>query len=208
MSDADTVHVVDDDAAVRGSLRFLLESAGLSVTVHPSAEAFLAAAAAAVPVGCVLTDLRMPGLGGLGLQAELLARGRHVPVIVMTGHGDVPTAVRALKNGAIDFLEKPFADEQLLTAVRRALAAGRALRASEEAAAAAVRRLARLTPREREVMQGLVAGRASKEIARDLGASPRTIEVHRLRVMDKLEVRSLPDLVRLVQAAAPNETVE
>ena len=201
MTDAETVHVVDDDAAVRGSLQFLLESAGLRVATHPSAEAFLDAAACA-PVGCVLTDLRMPGLGGLALQAELLARGRHIPVIVMTGHGDVPTAVRALKDGAIDFLEKPFADEQLFDAVRRALDAGRAVRTAEAAAAAAAQRLARLTPREREVMEGLVAGRASKEIARDLGTSPRTIEVHRLRVMGKLEVQSLPDLVRLVQAAA------
>ncbi len=203
MTDGDVVHVVDDDEAVRSSLAFLLGSAGLRVTVHATAEAFLRAAEAA-PVGCVLTDVRMPGLGGLELQARLLALGWQVPVVVISGNGDVPTAVQALKDGALDFLEKPFDDEQLLGAVRRALAAGRALRTSQATAEAAARRLATLTPREREVLDGLVAGRASKQIALDLGASPRTIEVHRLRVMDKLEVHNLPELVRLVQAATQN----
>ncbi len=206
MTDGDVVHVVDDDEAVRSSLAFLLESAGLEVAVHATAEAFLRAAEAA-PVGCVLIDVRMPGLGGLELQARLLALGWHVPVVVISGHGDVPTAVQALKDGALDFLEKPFDDEQLLDAVQRALAAGRALRTSQAAAEAAERRLATLTPREREVLDGMVAGRASKQIALDLGASPRTIEVHRLRVMDKLQVRNLPELVRLVHAAAPDRPI-
>jgi len=194
------VHVVDDDAAVRASLRFLLESAGFTVADHATAEAFLRTTEGE-NVGCVLTDVRMPGLDGLGLQARLAAGGRGIPVIVMTGHGDVPTAVQAMKVGALDFLEKPFDDEQLLDAVRRALAAGDATRAAEAVVAAAVARLATLTPREREVLEGMAAGQASKEIARDLGASPRTIEVHRMRVMEKLQVRSLPELVRLVQAA-------
>lgn len=194
------VHVIDDDEAVRASLRFLLESVGFAVEDHATAEAFLQSSAEG-PVGCVLTDVRMPGLGGLGLQALLTARGRHLPVIVMTGHGDVPTAVQAMKDGALDFLEKPFDEEQLLAAVRRALAAGLATQAAESAAAEAARRLSFLTPREREVMEGMVAGQASKAIAIDLGASPRTIEVHRTRVMEKLQVRSLPELVRLVQTA-------
>ena len=203
MTDGDVVHVVDDDEAVRSSLAFLLGAAGLQVAVHATAEAFLCAAEAS-SVGCVLTDVRMPGLGGLELQARLLARGWQVPVVVITGHGDVPTAVQALKDGALDFLEKPFDDEQLLDAVQRALAAGRALRTSQATTEAAARRLATLTPREREVLDGLVAGHASKQIAQDLGASPRTIEVHRLRVMEKLQVRNLPELVRLVLAASPD----
>ncbi len=205
MTDGDVVHVVDDDEAVRSSLAFLLGSAGLQVAVHPTAEAFLRAAEAE-PVGCLLTDVRMPGLGGLELQARLQALGWQVPVVVITGHGDVPTAVQALKDGALDFLEKPFDDEQLLDAVQRALAAGRALRTSQATAQAAARRLGMLTPREREVLDGMVAGHASKQIALDLGASPRTIEVHRLRVMEKLQVRSLPELVRLVQAAMPDRS--
>lgn len=195
------VHVVDDDPAVRASLRFLLESAGFAVSVHATAEAFLLAAAEGEPIGCLLTDVQMPDVSGLELQSRLAADGRRSPVIVMTGHGDVPTAVQAMKDGALDFLEKPFDDDQLLDAVRRALAAGEAMQATIAAAAAAGARLALLTPRESEVLDGLVAGHASKEIARDLGASPRTIEVHRMRVMEKLRVRSLPELVRLVQAA-------
>lgn len=197
---------MDDDEAVRASLRFLLESAGFTVEDHATAEAFLLAVADR-PVGCVLTDMRMPGLGGLELQAHLVARGRRLPLIVMTGHGDVPTAVQAMKEGALDFLEKPFDEDQLLGAVRRALAAGLAMQAAESAAAEAARRLSCLTPREREVMAGMVAGQASKEIALDLGTSPRTIEVHRTRVMEKLQVRSLPELVRLVQTARRDAVV-
>lgn len=198
------VHVVDDDEVVCNSLQFLLQSAGIAVRTHMTAEAFLRDAAS-LSVGCVLTDLRMPGLGGIELQRRLQDAGRHVPVVVMTGYGDVPTAVQAMKDGALDFLEKPFDDERLLAVVRRALETGRAMRAASEQATAAAGRLAVLTPREREVLEGLVAGQASKEIARDLGASPRTIEVHRMRVMEKLQVRSLPELVRLVQAAKPAE---
>ncbi len=201
-SAADAVHVVDDDAAVRGSLRFLLESAGYAVVTHATAEAFLRVAARQ-RAGCLLTDLRMPGLGGLALQQRLHEIGLRIPVVVMTGHGDVATAVQAMKGGALDFLEKPFDDERLLAAVARALEAGRARAAETAAADDATRRLETLTPREREVLEGLVAGQGSKAIARTLGASPRTIEVHRLRVMEKLQVHSLPDLVRLVQAAAP-----
>ncbi len=196
----DVVYVVDDDEAVRESLRFLLETAGIAVDVHASAEAFLTAAQGR-DVGCVLTDVRMPGVNGLQLQRRLHELGLPAAVIIMTGHGDVPLAVEAMKNGAVDFLEKPFDDTKLLDAVRRALEASRSMRAEASNAAAAAARLAMLTPREGEVLAGLVAGHSSKEIARDLGSSPRTIEVHRTRVMAKLGVHSLPELVRMVQAA-------
>jgi two-component system response regulator FixJ len=199
---ADAVHVVDDDEAVRESLRFLLESAEIQVVAHPSAEAFLAAVQGR-EIGCVLTDVRMPGVNGLELQRRLHDSGAPVVVIVMTGHGDVPLAVQAMKNGALDFLEKPFDDVQLLDAVGRALAVSRQLRAAAAQSAVAAARLAILTARESEVLAGLVAGQSSKEIARDLGASPRTIEVHRTRVMAKMGVESLPELVRVVQAARP-----
>ncbi|MBU6498472.1 MAG: response regulator transcription factor [Rhodospirillales bacterium] len=193
------VHVVDDDEAVRESLRFLLEQEGMAVRTYAGGAALLAAAPAAA--GCVLTDFHMPGMDGLELQARLATMGIGLPVIVMTGHGDVPVAVRAMKAGAVDFLEKPFADAQLLDAVRRALAANRlACEAAAEAARAGAQ-IARLTPREREVLDLLVAGRSSKEIAKVLGASPRTVDVHRGRVFHKLNATTLPDLVRLVLAA-------
>ncbi len=195
-----TVHVVDDDAAVRDSLAFLLTAAGFSVRVHDSAEALLDAAPDLAP-GCVLTDIRMPGLDGLGLQRRLAELGLDVAVVVMSGHADVSSAVAAMKAGAVDFLQKPFAETTLLAVVRQALERQIAAAAEVEAAGAAAARLASLTPREREVLAQLVAGHANKVIAQALGASPRTIEVHRARVMEKLGVRSLPDLVRLVLAA-------
>jgi two-component system response regulator FixJ len=200
MAEAPLVHVVDDDAAVRDSLRLLLESAGLPVQTYDSAAAFLTAAQS-LGVGCVLTDVRMPELDGLELQRRLAQLGVRMPVIVMTGHGDVPIAVEALKAGAADFLEKPFDDAQLLEAVSSALAASR--RAGDEAAAIAeiITRLASLTPREREVMDRLVAGQPNKTIAYDLGSSPRTVEVHRARVMEKMGARSLPELVRMAITA-------
>ena len=194
------MHVVDDDAAVRDSLAVLLTACGFTVQTHASAETLLAAAAGLAP-GCVLTDVRMPGLDGLALQRRLAELGLHVTVVVMTGHGDVPLAVQAMKAGAVDFLQKPFSEQELLGAVRQALAAQRRAAEAAAAAEAAVARLASLTPREREVLDGLVAGHQTKVIAQALGASPRTIEVHRARVMEKLGVHSLPELVRLVQAA-------
>jgi two-component system, LuxR family, response regulator FixJ len=200
MADTPLVHVVDDDAAVRDSLRLLLESAGLSARTYTSATALLAA----VPnlgTGCVLTDVRMPELDGLELQRRLAQFDTRLPVIIMTGHADVPIAVEALKAGAADFLEKPFDDAHLLAAVTSAIAASQ--RAGEEAAATAeiTGRLASLTPREREVLDHLVAGQANKTIAYDLGSSPRTVEVHRARVMEKMGARSLPELVRMTIAA-------
>jgi two-component system response regulator FixJ len=204
MSSAQTVHVVDDDEAIRDSLRILLEAAGFAVRAHQSATAFLAEAPCLG--GCVLTDVRMPEIDGLELQRRLNESGIRLPVIVMTGQADIPIAVRAMKAGAIDFLEKPFGDEALLDAVRRALAESRRLLEIASVAAGAAGRLATLTPREREVFDLLVTGLSTKAIANELGASPRTIEVHRARVFEKLEARSLPDLVRLMLAAEPRDT--
>ena len=195
------MHVVDDDAGMRDSLRMLLESQGFSVQTHESAMAFLAGAATAP--GCVLTDLRMPEIDGLELQRRLRDQGSPLPVIVMTAAADVGIAVRAMKTGAIDFLEKPFAEGALFDAIGRALAESERLRAADAAAHDAAERLAALTPREREVLDLLVDGLPNKAIANVLGTSPRTIEVHRARVLEKLQAHSLPDLVRIVLTAGP-----
>lgn len=194
------VHIVDDDAGVRESLGFLLETAGLTVRGYASAAAFLEVIAPD-QTGCLMTDVRMPGMDGLALQQCLAERGSTLSVIVMTAHGDVPMAVRALKGGAVDFLEKPFDNNELLQAVHHALATS--TKAAEDAVAirAATARLGRLTAREKDVLHGLVAGRGNKEIGNDLGVSPRTVEVHRARVMEKMSAGSLPDLIRLAQSA-------
>ena len=201
MPKADLVHVVDDDGAVRDSLGLLLESAGLDVRTYASATEFLNALPQQA-AGCVLTDVRMPEMDGLELQRRLGALGVRLPVIVMTGHGDVPIAVGALKAGAADFLEKPFDDQQLLTAVQSALAASRQTHDEAAAMAEIASRLATLTPREREVLDRLVEGQPNKTIAYDLGSSPRTVEVHRARVMEKMGARSLPELVRMTMSVA------
>jgi two-component system response regulator FixJ len=206
MAEAPLVHVVDDDASVRDSLAFLLEAAGFAVRVYASAAAFLNMASDST-VGCVVTDVQMPELSGLELQRRMGELAIRLPVIVMTGHGDVPIAVAALKAGATDFLEKPFEDEQLLAAVKRAIAISQQAREAAAAAAEINARLATLTPREREVMDRLVAGQPNKTIAYDLGSSPRTVEVHRARVMDKMGARSLAELVRMtieVDRAVPS----
>lgn len=203
MSGKPVVHVIDDDDAVRDSLLFLLESADLEARGYASALRFLEAAPSlAGTPGCIVTDVRMPEMDGLTLQEEVRQRGLGLPVIVITGHGDVPIAVSAMKAGAVDFLEKPFEDEALLDAVERAL------HGSQPAAAASVpfdpalaARLETLTEREREVLDGIVAGHANKVIARDLGISPRTVEVHRARVMEKMQAQSVADLVRMAIAA-------
>ena len=200
MAEAPLVHVVDDDPAVRDSLALLLESAGFAVRSYDSATALLQALPGSA-TGCVLTDVRMPELDGLELQRRLIQLGIKLPVIVMTGHGDVPIAVEALKAGAADFLEKPFDDTQLLAAVTGALAASQRARAEAEAVADINARLASLTPRERQVLERLVTGQPNKTIAYDLGSSPRTVEVHRARVMEKMGARSLPELVRMTLAA-------
>ncbi|QRM27311.1 response regulator FixJ [Microvirga sp. VF16] len=190
------VHVVDDDVAVRKSLAFLLASEGLPVRLHESASAFLDDAPS-VEAGCIVTDVRMPGIDGIELIRRLKERGIALPVIVMTGHADVPMAVEAMKEGAIDFLEKPFGDEVFLAAVRSALA--RQERNSHHGAQVAEiqGRFDALSERERQVLDGLVAGKANKMIAYDLGISPRTVEIYRANVMAKMQAKSLSELVRL-----------
>jgi two-component system, LuxR family, response regulator FixJ len=190
------VHVIDDDEALRDSLAFLLRSADLEVMSHASAAAFLDS----LPLKgltCIITDVRMPGLTGIDLLRRVKELGIEVPVIVITGHGDVPLAVEAMRFGAVDFLEKPFDDEILLQSVRAALRqqAGTAKRQSERAEIEG--RLAALSPRERDVLGGLVAGRANKQIAFELGISPRTVEIYRANLMDKMQAGSLSDLVRM-----------
>jgi two-component system response regulator FixJ len=194
------VHVVDDDDAVRDSLTLLLESAGFAVRTYGSATALLEATMGTI--GCVVTDVRMPEMDGLELQRRLAETGARLPVIVMTGHGDVPIAVEAMRAGAADFLEKPFDDGQLLASVRRAIAASERVRDETEAAADIAARLTSLTPKEREVLDKLVEGLPNKTIAYDLGSSPRTVEVHRARVMEKMGARSLPELVRMTIAVS------
>lgn len=201
-----TVHVVDDDEGLRDSLRLRLEMAGFAVRTHANAAALLAAAPE--PVGCVLTDVRMPDIDGLELQRRLNESGINLAVILMTGHGGVQAAVSGMKAGAVDFLEKPFDDAQLLSAVRQALQRSRRRQARELMAAEAAARLAALTPREREVLALLVAGLSTKDIARTLGTSPRTIDVHRARVFGKVRAKSLPELVQLVIAAEPEAKVD
>lgn len=198
------VHVIDDDADVRHSLAFLLSAAGLAVRVHDSAVAFLEALPG-IQEGCVVTDIRMPQMDGLELQRRLGALKTKLPVIIMTGHGDVPLAVEAMKAGAVDFIEKPFDDEVLLSAIRSAL--NRRARDSErEARATAVQdRMRKLSDRERDVLERLIDGKANKMIAYELGISPRTVEVYRANVMTKMEADSLSDLVRmaLMSGGAP-----
>ncbi len=190
-----TVHVVDDDEAIRDSLTVLLGAAGFAVAAYPSAEAFLTGATHGP--GCVLIDVRMPGMGGLELQEELARRGRRIPVILMTGHADVPIAVKAMKAGAVDFVEKPFEEQAMLTAIRRAFSLGLEAARAEAEGNQIGSRLAHLTPREREVLDALVAGKPNKIIAYELSISPRTVEIHRARVMEKMEARTLSDLVRM-----------
>ena len=191
------VHLIDDDEGVRQAVAFLLTTSGFAVRVYESAAAFLDALPSVQP-GCVVTDVRMPGMDGLALQRELKSRGVTQPVIVITGHADVPLAVEAMKAGAVDFIEKPFNDDVLLSAIRVAIDRhGRDTRHSEEIAAIKAK-LASLSPREREVLDGLVAGLPNKTIAYDLKISARTVEVHRANLMTRRGARSVADLVRMV----------
>jgi two-component system response regulator FixJ len=197
------VHVIDDDLEVRQSLAFLLSTAGLAVRVHESAVAFLKVLPDLTP-GCVVTDIRMPGMNGLELQRHLREHGRQMPVIVVTGHGDVPLAVEAMKAGAIDFIEKPFDDEVLLSAIRAALARHTAGSERQARIAAVQERLGKLSEREREVLDRLIAGKANKVIAYELGISPRTVEVYRANVMNKMQADSLSELVRMTLMIGDN----
>lgn len=197
MSSNQIVHVIDDDVAVRQSLAFLLSTAGLAVRVHESAVAFLSILPDAQG-GCVVTDIRMPDMDGLELQRRLRANKIELPVIVITGHGDVALAVEAMKAGAVDFIEKPFDDEILLAAIRSALARHDGRQQRESRIVEVRGRLKLLSDREREVLDGLVAGKPNKVIAYDLGISARTVEVYRANVMTKMQADSLPELVRMV----------
>ena len=200
-SDA-VVHVVDDDAAVRKSLAFLLASEGLPARLHESASGFLDDAPR-IEAGCIVTDVRMPGIDGIELIRRLKERGIALPVIVMTGHADVPMAVEAMKEGAIDFLEKPFGDEVFLAAVRSALARQEKDSHHGTKITEIQGRFDALSERERQVLEGLVAGKANKAIAYDLGISPRTVEIYRANVMAKMQAKSLSELVRLALLIEP-----
>lgn len=190
------VYVIDDDESARHSLEFLLDVAGVRVRSFASADAFLKAAPP-LTGACVVTDVRMPGMNGIELAEELERRGGQAPVVVITGHADVPLAIQAMKAGVADFIEKPFDDEVMLAAIRSALAQ----QAGDESAAAerqtVLDRMASLSRREREVMDGLVAGKAYKAIAFDLDISPRTVEVYRANLMMKMQAKTLSDLVRM-----------
>jgi two-component system response regulator FixJ len=194
------VHVIDDDEGVRQSLAFLIATMGLAVRVYDSAVNFLDALGTLQP-GCIVSDVRMPGIDGLELQRRLKTLGVLLPMIVITGHADVPLAVEAMKAGAIDFIEKPFDDELLISAIRVALDSYDRAGPREIEIQAIQKRLQSLSGREREVLEGLLAGRPNKLIAYDLGLSARTVEVHRANVMTKMTANSLSDLVRMALVA-------
>ncbi len=191
-----TVHVIDDDDAVRDSIQMFLANEGLEVRTYPSADAFIAVLDSAPP-GCVVTDVRMPGMSGMELLAEIARLRLAMPVIVVTGHADVPLAVRAMKSGAVDLLEKPFKAADLIDAVSRALEVGRNSQRNVLSAQEAQARLATLTMRETEVLDRLVRGQPNKIIAYEMGISPRTVEVHRANVMKKTQAGSFSELVRM-----------
>ena len=195
-----TVHVIDDDQAVRDSLAFLLQSARIPAKVHESASAFLAALSAAHQ-GCIITDIRMPDMSGIDLLRRVKDLKIQMPVIVITGHGDVPLAVEAMKLGAFDFFEKPFDDEAILAAVRFALDRLKQTERASADRAELERRLVSLSSRERDVLNGLIAGNSNKIIASDLAISPRTVEIYRANVMTKMQAGSLSELVRMAIAA-------
>lgn len=197
MASNDIVHVIDDDADVRQSLAFLLSTVGLAVRVHESASAFLKILPE-IQEGCIVTDVRMPGVDGIELQRRLAATGVKMPVIVMTGHGDIALAVEAMKAGAVDFIEKPFDDDVLIAAIKTALARRAGDRERNTRIAEVRDRLKLLSERERQVMEGLVAGKPNKVIAYDLGISARTVEIYRANVMAKMQADSLSVLVRMV----------
>ncbi len=196
------VYVVDDDPGLRQSLKFLIGSVGLDVEVFPAASAFLEQYDAARPA-CLLLDLRMPDMSGLELQQQLAARRVAIPIIIITAYAEVPTAVRAMKAGAVDFIEKPFSDHALLERIQKAVDLSVKTHAERMELAERVARVQRLTPREHDVMQLVVTGQANKQIAAQLGLSAKTVETHRANLMKKLAVASVAELVRLVQDVEP-----
>lgn len=195
--DSPVVFIVDDDEAVRNSLRLLLKSVGLDASALPSAREFLDTYRPEQP-GCLVLDVRMPGMSGLEVQELLNLEGAVIPVLFITGHGDIPMAVEAMRAGAFDFLQKPFREQQLLDCIRRALAKDRASRAEINESTAIRARLESLTPREREILTLVTSGKSNKIMARELGVSQRTVEIHRSRVMEKMGAASLAQLVRMV----------
>jgi two-component system, LuxR family, response regulator FixJ len=200
MPDRGKVYVIDDDEALRDSLNFLLESANYKVTLFETAMKFLDALPG-LEFGCVVSDVRMPGLDGIELLKRMKADHSTFPVVIMTGHGDVPLAVEAMKLGAVDFLEKPFEDDRLVAMIEMAIREAEPAARSEAVTQDIAARIASLSPRERQVMDGLIAGLSNKLIARDYDISPRTIEVYRANVMTKMQANSLSELVRLAMRA-------
>jgi FixJ family two-component response regulator len=198
MTDAPDVFVVDDDPSVRSSLKFLISTVGLHVETFDSAEAALQKLTPDAPA-CLVLDVRLRGLSGLDLQSELAARNCQVPIVFITGHGDIPMTVRAMKAGAVEFLTKPFRDQDLLDAVHVALERDRARREQEREITDLQQRFASLTSREREVISMVVAGKLNKQIADQLGTAENTIKVHRSRAMDKMHAQSVADLVRMIE---------
>ena len=194
------VFIVDDDEAIRESLAFLLGTAGFKVSLFELASKFLEALPD-LKVGCLITDIRMPEIDGLELMRRLRAAGRSFPVIVMTGHADVPLAVEAMKLGAFEFIEKPFDDNQLIDRINAALEQGAAVAAAAQETREISERIAKLTERERQVLERLVVGQSNKAIGRDLDISPRTVEIYRANVMGKMKVSSISELVRLTLRA-------
>jgi FixJ family two-component response regulator len=194
------VYVVDDDSSVRVAMERLMKSVGLTVKTFASAQEFLEQATPAWS-GCLIADLRMPGMGGLDLQDQLNARQVSLPVIFLTGYGTVPASVRAMKSGAVDFLEKPVDDQTLLDAVHKALESDREARLNQAEMLALQQRLTALTPREYEVLTFIISGRLNKQAAAELGTTEKTIKVHRARIMEKLQCASLAELVRLAEKA-------
>ena len=193
---APTVFIVDDDPSIRFAMQALMDSVNLPHEIFASGDEFLEKVTDQRP-GCLVLDIRMPGLGGLELQEELLGRGNTVPIIFITGHGDVPMAVEAMQKGAVDFIQKPFRDQDLLDRIREALTTDKERREEQQKHAEVAERLARLTNREREVFDLVVTGKPNKVIAYELGVSQRTVEIHRARVMEKMQARSLADLVKM-----------
>jgi FixJ family two-component response regulator len=205
-NDGAVVMVVDDDAGVRNAMRALLKSVGLDCTLFASAQEFLVAYQPS-QLGCLVLDIRMPGMSGMELQQQLNLSGAVIPVIFMTGHGDIPMAVEAMQHGAFDFLQKPFRDQDLLDRIQRAIAKDAELRKSLGEHARIRAHLDSLTPREREVLDLMTLGKQNKVIGQELGVSPRTIEIHRARVMEKMNAQSVAELVRMMldlEHIAPN----
>lgn len=199
MNDCGIVHIIDDDASLRGALQALFRSVGLASQAHGSPAEFLSAKVGDEP-GCLVLDIRMPGLNGLDFQAQLAEHGIRLPVVLMTGHGDVPMSVRGMKAGAVDFLTKPFRDQDMLDAVEAALTRDRERRATSSKSDALRAQFATLSPREQQVMAHVAAGKMNKQVAGELELSEITVKIHRGSAMRKMGARSLADLVRMAEA--------